>query len=118
MKLMLKHKVIGLPVVAAVLPVLVILALTFVEKKSVTEKIEGELDLLARENIEHLALAVHNTCEATSKMVQKYLNRRLQDSDAFFQDMGGFSLSSEAVSVKAVNPSDQKKRTISITLKS
>ena len=84
MKLMLKHKVIGLPVVAAVLPVLVILVLTFVEKKSVTEKIEGELDLLARENIEHLALAVHNTCEATSKMVQKYLDGRLQESAAFF----------------------------------
>jgi len=111
---MLKHKVIGLPVVAAVLPVLVILVLTFVEKKSVTEKIEGELDLLARENIEHLALAVHNTCEATSKMVQKYLDGRLRESDAFFQDMGGFSLSSETVSIKAINHQNHKEKTISI----
>lgn len=47
-------------------------------------------------------------------MVQKVLDRRLQDSDAFFQDMGGFSLSSETVSVKAVNLSGQKKRTLSI----
>jgi methyl-accepting chemotaxis protein WspA len=114
MKLMLKHKLIGLPVIAAVLPVLVILVLTFVEKKSVTEKIERELDVLARENIEHLALAVYNTCEAASKMVQKVLDRRLQDSDAFFQDMGGFSLSSETVSIKAINSSNHKEKTIPI----
>ena len=114
MKLMLKHKVIGLPVVAAVLPVLVMLLLTTVEKKSVTGKIEGELEVLARENIEHLALAVYNTCEAASKMVQKYLDQRLQDSDAFFKDMGGFSLSSETVSMKAVNPSTGNEKEFSI----
>ena len=114
MKLSLKHKVIGLPVMAAVLPVLVMLMLTTVQKKSVTEKIERELDVLARENIEHLALAVYNTCEATSKMVQKYLDRRLQGSDAFFQDMGGFSLSSEIVSIKAVNLKNHKAMAISI----
>ena len=33
MKLMLRHKVIGLPVVAGVLPVLVMLLLTTIEKK-------------------------------------------------------------------------------------
>ena len=114
MKLMLKHKVIGLPVVAAVLPVLVILVLTSVEKRSVTGKIEGELDILARENIEHLALAVYNTCEATSKMVEKYLNQRLQESNAFFEDIGGFSLSSETVSMKAVNLSTHRERIVSI----
>ena len=114
MKLSLKHKVIGLPVLAAVLPVLVMLVLTSVQEKNVTEKIERELDVLARENIEHLALAVYNTCEATSKMVQKYLDRRLQESDAFFQDMGGFSLSSETDSMKAVNLINHKAMAISI----
>ncbi len=114
MKLMLKHKVIGLPVVAAVLPVLVMLVLTSIEKKSVTEKIEGQLDFLARENIEHIALAVHKTCEATSKMVEKDLDLRLQDSDAFFKDMGGLSLSSETVSINVVNPLNHQEKTISI----
>ena len=114
MKLSLKHKVIGLPVLAAVLPVLVMLVLTSVQEKNVTEKIERELDVLARENIEHLALAVYNTCEATSKMVQKYLDQRLQESDAFFQDMGGFSLSSETDSIKAVSLINHKAMAISI----
>ena len=114
MKLSLKQKVIGLPVMAAVLPVLVMLVLTTVQKNSVTEKIEGELEVLARENIEHLALAVYNTCEATSKMVQKYLDNRLQESDAFFQDMGGFSLSSETASIKAINLQNHKEKAFSI----
>jgi methyl-accepting chemotaxis protein len=114
MKLMLKHKVIGLPVLAAVLPVLVMLVLTSIEKKSVTGRIEGELEVLARENIEHLALAVYNTCEAASKMVEKYLNERLQESDAFFEDMGGFSLSQETVSLKAVNPATHSKKDVTI----
>ena len=114
MKLMLRHKVIGLPVVAAVLPVLVMLVLTSIEKKSVTEKIEGQLDFLAHENIEHLANAVYNTCEATSKMVQKVLDRRLQESDAFFKDMGGVSLASETVPIKSVNTSTHAEKSISI----
>jgi methyl-accepting chemotaxis protein len=114
MKLTLKHKVIGLPLVAAVLPVLVMLVLTSVEKKAVTSRIEGQLDVLARENIEHLALAVYNTCEATSKMVEKYLDQRLEDSDAFFKDMGGFSLSDETVSIKAINSANQQKKVITI----
>jgi methyl-accepting chemotaxis protein len=105
---------IGLPVVAAVLPVLVMLVITSVQKKSVTEKIEEQLKVLARENIEHLALAVYNTCEATSKMVQKYLDLRLQDSEAFFQDMGGFSLSDETASIKALNLKNHKEKAISI----
>ena len=105
---------IGLPVVAAVLPVLVMLVITSVQKKSVTEKIEEQLKVLAHENIEHLALAVYNTCEATSKMVQKYLDLRLQDSEAFFQDMGGFSLSDETVSIKGINTQSHKEKSISI----
>ena len=114
MKLMLKHKLIGLPVFAAILPVLVMLILTTVEKRSVTGKIEGELDALARENIEHLSMAVYNTCEAANKMEQKYLDGILKDANAFFKDMGGFSLSSETVSMKVVIPSAHKEKTISI----
>ena len=114
MKLMLKHKLIGLPVFAAILPVLVMLILTTVEKRSVTGKIEGELDALARENIEHLSMAVYNTCEAANKMEQKYLDGSLEDASAFFKDMGGFSLSSETVSMKVILPSTHKEKTVSI----
>ena len=51
MRVMLKQKMIGLPVVAAILPVLVMFVLTSMEKKNVTQKIEDELDLLARDSM-------------------------------------------------------------------
>ena len=114
MKVKLKYKVIGLPVVAAILPVLVMLVLTTLEKRSVTGKIEGELDVLAQENIEHLSMAVYNTCEAANKMEQKYLDGILKDASTFFKDMGGFTLSSKTVSMEVVIPSPHKEKTISI----
>jgi methyl-accepting chemotaxis protein WspA len=103
MRLMLKHKIIGLPVLAAILPVLVMFVLTSMEKKSVTRKIEGELDLLARDSMKGIAIAIRDTCQVTSDMIQKDLDRRLHDIDSFFSALGGFSLSPEEVSWIAVN---------------
>jgi len=103
MKLMLKHKVIGLPVVAAILPVLVIFVLTSMEKRNVTQKIEGELDLLAHDSMKRIAIAIRDTCQVTSDMIKKDVERRMQDVESFFSALGGFSLSHEKVSWNAVN---------------
>ena len=62
MKLKLKHKLIGLPLLAGILPVLVMFILIYIEKGNVKEEIEDELDVLGRESMERLALAVHDTC--------------------------------------------------------
>ena len=61
-----------------------------------------------------LPLAVHNICEATSEMIQKDLDSCLNNSDAFFRDMGGLSLSSETIAIEAVNHETHSKKTISI----
>ena len=103
MKIMLKHKVIGLPVVAAILPVLVIFVLTFMAQKHVTREIEDGLDLLAQKNIEGIALAIHNTFEATRNMVQMELDRNLEGFSLLLEEMGGISESSSMVSWEAVN---------------
>jgi hypothetical protein len=94
MKLMLKHKVIGLPVLAAILPVLVMLLFTSIEKRSVTRKIEDELDLLARDSMKRIAIAIRDTCQVTSDMIQKDVDRHLNDVESYFSALGGFSLSS------------------------
>jgi len=103
MKLMLKHKVIGLPVVAAILPVLVMFVLTSMEKRNVTQKIEGELDLLARDSMKRIAIAIRDTCQVTSDMIKKDVDRHMQDVEAYFSALGGFSLSPEKVTWNAVN---------------
>ena len=103
MRVLLKHKVIGLPVVAAILPVFVMFVLTSMEKRNVTEKIEGELDLLARDSMKRIAIAIRDTCQVTSDMIKKDVGRQMQDVESYFSALGGFSLSTEKVSWNAVN---------------
>jgi len=103
MKLMLKHKMIGLPVVAAILPVLVMFVLTSMAQRHVTRQIEDGLDRLAQKNIEGIALAIHNTFEATRNMVQMELDRNLEGFSLLLEEMGGISESSNMVSWEAVN---------------
>ena len=114
MRLMLKHKFIGLPVLAAILPVLVMFVLTFIEKSSVTKKIEGELDLLAHDSMKGIAIAIRDTCQVTSDMIQKDVDRRLNDVDSFFSALGGLSLSSEEVSWTAVNQFTGEEKRVSL----
>ncbi|MFH1242955.1 MAG: Cache 3/Cache 2 fusion domain-containing protein, partial [Pseudomonadota bacterium] len=114
MKLKLKHKLIGLPLLAAVVPVFVIFIFTSIEERGVIKNIEAELNLLGRESISQIALAVYNTCEASSKMIQMELDRRLENAASFLVSMGGLSLSREVVSMKAINQFTGKEKQISL----
>ena len=98
MKLTLKQKIIGLPLVAGILPVLVMLLLISVEKKAVIDKIECELNILARQGMERIAVAVNETSQVTKDMIQIVLDRNLKQASAFFKQMGGISLSDEVTS--------------------
>ena len=110
----LKSKVIGLPVVAAIVPVLVIFVLTYMAKGGVTKNIEGELAKLARQNIARISHAVYNTCAATSKMIEKDLDRQLRDAVTFLERMGGLELSSEMVATDAVDQITFRKKTVTL----
>ena len=112
MKLTLKQKIIGLPLVAGILPVLVMLLLISVEKRAVVDKIECELDILARQGMERIALAMHETSQVSKDMIQIVLDRNLEQASAFFQQMGGISLSNDVVSWEAVNQVTGKKKTV------
>ncbi|NQU12883.1 MAG: methyl-accepting chemotaxis protein [Desulfobacteraceae bacterium] len=114
MKLKLKHKLIGLPVLAAIAPVFAIFIFTSIEEKNVIRKIEAELNLLGRESIEQIALAVYNTCEAASKMVQSILDRKLDNGARFLDSMGALSLSPEVVSRKAINQLTGKEKKVAL----
>jgi len=114
MKLTLKQKIIGLPLVAGILPVLVMLLLISVEKRAVVDKIESELDILARQSMERIAIAVNETSQVSKDMIQIVLDRNLKQADAFFQQMGGISLSDEVASWEAVNQVTGKKKKVSL----
>jgi methyl-accepting chemotaxis protein WspA len=99
---------------AAILPVMVMFFFTSIEKKSVTKKIEGELGLLARESMKGIALAIRDTCQVTSDMVQKDADRHLDDVASFFSALGGFSLSPDEVSWIAVNQYTGEEKKVSL----
>ena len=114
MKIMLKQKLIGLPVVAAILPVLVMFVLTSMEKGNVTQKIEDELDLLARDSMKRIAIAIRDTCQVTSDMINKEVERHLEDVESYFSALGGFSLSPDKISWNAVNQLTGEKEKVSL----
>ncbi len=110
----LKNKVIGLPVVAAIVPVLVIFVLTYMAKGGVTKNIEGELATLARQNIARISHAVYNTCAATSKMIEKDLDRQLRDAVTFLEKMGGLELSPEMAATEAIDQITLRKKAVTL----
>ncbi|MEJ2587994.1 MAG: Cache 3/Cache 2 fusion domain-containing protein, partial [Deltaproteobacteria bacterium] len=112
MKLMLKHKIIGLPVIAAILPVLVTFLITSFQKRSVSDRIKAELDILARDSMKRLAVAIQDTCQVTYAMIQKNVDRKSADAAAFFSAVGGFSLSPETVSWTATNQFTDKEMVV------
>jgi hypothetical protein len=70
MKLMIKHKFIGVVLGAVAISVLVMAIVIIVEKGSLDSKITKEMDILARENTGQIALAVYNLCKAADSISQ------------------------------------------------
>ena len=103
MKLMLKHKIIGLPVLAGLLPVLFMLVLISVERQTVKRDIEMQLDTLGRESMERLALSTYDTCRVVKDMVEVELNKRLKGAANILDLTGGPNLEPEQVSRDVVN---------------
>ncbi|HVP57091.1 MAG TPA: methyl-accepting chemotaxis protein [bacterium] len=63
LSLSVRHKIIGVALLAALLPTAVISVVTIVEKGRVTPKVVEELDAIARENITQIALDVQAMCQ-------------------------------------------------------
>lgn len=120
MRLMLKHKVIGLPVLAAILPVLVVFAFTSYEKDIVSRSMEEELNRLARDSMKRLAISILDTCRVTSEMIQKEVDDRARQGAAFmvpellYDAVGGISLGKETVSWKAINQVTGEEKVITL----
>jgi methyl-accepting chemotaxis protein len=103
MKLMIKHKVIGLALLAAFLPVLVMSVLTLIQKNDVNEQVVDEMDILARENITQVAKDVYGLLETANDLVQSRVDNNLNVARHVMQQLGEPGLSSEKTTWQAVN---------------
>jgi methyl-accepting chemotaxis protein len=69
MQASLKVKIILLPIIAALLPVVVVIALTAYQRGNVDQQVGAELDILARENISRISLDVYEMCRAADAIM-------------------------------------------------
>jgi methyl-accepting chemotaxis protein WspA len=103
LKLTLKHKVIVLAVLAAVLPVLVMVILIGQFQSSVSQLATKELSNLAMANISQIARDVYGLCETSNDLIQQKINHDLNVARDILKQHKSIELDAQTVSWDAVN---------------
>lgn len=97
MNFTLKQKIIGLAVLAALLPVIVIVALTAFQKLTASQRVQAELDILARDNVAQIAGDVYHMLEASNDLLQARVNSNLNVARDLVRREGGITMDSRTV---------------------
>lgn len=114
MTLTIRHKIIGLTMLAAILPMAVIVSVLYVQKIKATKDLMTELDALGRGNLTQIAQDVYNLCETSNDLIQQQVNTSLNAAREQLISTGGARLTSEKATWQATNQTD--KSTTSCTL--
>ena len=96
--LTLKRKIIGLAILAAVLPVLVMYVLIVRFQGKVAQKAEQELDVLANGNVTQIAKDVYVLCETAGSLIDRKVTYDMGNAMQILRSQGGVSLATETVS--------------------
>ncbi len=108
MKFTLKRKVIGLAVLASVLPVIVVLMLTSNFERTINEDTQSTISEMACTNISQIAKDVYALCKTTNDILQKNLDKNLVIARRLMKEKGGFQLSSETTTWTAIEQFSKK----------
>lgn len=103
MKWTLKRKIIGLAVLAAVLPVIVMMILMGQFQYSVSNLTTKELSDIARSNMAQIARDVYGLCETSNDLIQKKINNDLNVARDILKQHKGIETGKETVTWDAVN---------------
>ncbi len=103
MRLTLKHKVIGLASLSALLPVLVVIALIFPLKDFADKEIGLELDKIAQENIARIAKDVFGLCQVSHDLLAKQIDQCRITTQTLIARGGGITTSPRQAAWYAVN---------------
>ncbi len=114
MKLMIKHKVIGLALLAASLPVIVMSVLTLIQKNDVNEQVVVEMDVLAKENITQVAKDVYGLLETANDLVQSRVDNNLHVARHVMEQLGDPRISSEKITWQAMNQYTNSSSTVTL----
>jgi len=103
MKMTLKRKIIGLAVLAAILPVVVMIILMGSFQSSVSELASKELGDVAMANMAQIAKDVYGLCETSNDLIQKKINNGLNVAGNILKQHKGIETGKEKVDWDAVN---------------
>jgi len=113
-KLSLKRKIIGLAVVAAVLPVVVMMLLMGSFKTSVSNLASKELGDVAMANMSQIARDVYGLCETSNDLMQRKINNGLNVARSILKQHGGIDVAREKVTWDAVNQLTQETQKVEL----
>jgi len=114
MRLMIKHKVMGLAIIVALLPILAVFVMTMIQKSQVDVTVGNELDTLAKGQITQIAKDMYGLCETANALVQQKVNADLNAARHVMSVYGPVSQSSETVTWYAVNQLTQSTTTVTL----
>ena len=101
--LTLKQKIIGLAILAAVLPVVVMIILMASFRSSVSQVASKELSDVAMTNMAQIARDVYGLCETANDLIQKKINNGLNVARNVLKQHKGIETGKETVAWDAVN---------------
>ena len=104
----LKKKVIGLGVLAAFLPVLVMIVLVGRFQASVSQVAGKEINVLAMMNIAQIAKDVYGLCETSNDLIQQKINHDLNVAREILKQHKNLELSSQTVLWEVTNQFTKK----------
>jgi methyl-accepting chemotaxis protein len=103
MRLMLRHKIMGMACIAALLPTLVMLLLAGLQRSQISGTVRNDLDALVQDNIRQLALDAYHSCEATNELVRQQVSYNMNVAEKMILSNGPPRLSSDRIIWRAVN---------------
>ncbi len=105
LKLTLKHKVAGLCALAALLPLIVISALTFYKQTTLKTGVIEDMQVLTKGETEKTARIVYKLCEMANRQTAERLDKKMSVARIQLRAIGGLTRSDEPATWKAINPS-------------
>lgn len=113
MKLKLKQKIVIMVMLAALLPVLVMAALTYFQKERVDQTVLEQMRDLSEKNLKETALGVYNMCRIANDLIREQLSDNVAVLNKVVTESGGMKPSlQETVEWKAKNQVTDEEQTV------
>ncbi len=110
----LKHKIIGLALLSAILPMLVISLLSIIQRQDARSYVNKAIDKLIIEDLTHIMDGFYDLCKTANDFTQQYVNYSLNIAKEKLQNTGPIELNQDYISWNAINQFTKEKTNIDI----